>query len=99
MRVSDGQELIGTFPENGAKVEVDLNVDPEGKQLNEGVIFKAKKMERKWDIYKYANFIFFVRSCTGEFVYFCNYIPTKKGFKVDLIVLNENKIDDNDPNF
>ena len=37
-------------------------------------------MEEKWDIYKYANFIFFVRSWTGELVYFTNYIPTKTGF-------------------
>lgn len=99
LRNSDGKELIGKFPENGVKVEVDLNFDTEGKQLEDGIIFKAHKMEEKWDIYKYVNFLFFVRSWTGELVYFCNYIPTKKGFKVDLIVLDDNKIDENDPHF
>ena len=56
-------------------------------------------MEQKWDIYKYANFIFYVRSWTGEMVYFSNYIETDIGFKVDLIVLDDNKIDENDPHF
>jgi hypothetical protein len=96
LRNTNGQEYIGKFPENGAKAEVDFNFETEGRQLNDGILFKAQKMEEKWDIYKYANFIFFVRSWTGELVYFTNYIPTKTGFKVDLIVLDDSKIDDND---
>lgn len=98
-RNSDGTEFIGKFPENGVKIEVNLNFDTEGKQLADGPVFKATTMEEKWDIYKYANFLFFVRSWTGELVYFTNYIPTQKGFKVDVIVVNDTKIDEEDPHF
>jgi hypothetical protein len=99
LRKSDGKEYIGTFPENGAKCEVDLSYDTKGKQIDDGIVFKAQKMEEKWDIYKYANFLFFVRSWTGEMVYFSNYIPTEKGFNVNLIVLDDSKIDEADPFF
>ncbi|NRT13620.1 hypothetical protein [Flavobacterium sp. 14A] len=99
LRNIDGSEYIGKFPENGAKCEVDLNFETEGQQLPDGILFKSSKMEEKWDIYKFVNFIFFVRSWTGELVYFCNYIPTKSGFKVDLIVLDDNKIDQEDEFF
>lgn len=96
LRNSNGQEYIGKFPTNGAKCEVDLNFDTQGKQFSDGILFKSQTMEEKWDIYKFANFIFFVRSWSGELVYFSNYIPTKNGFKVDLIVLDDSRIDPND---
>ena len=99
LRKNDGKEYIGHFPENGVKCEVDLNYDNGGKQLPEGIVFKAKQMEEKWDIYKYANFLYFVRSWTGELVYFSNYVPSQKGFKVDLIVLDDSKIEEEDPFF
>ena len=99
LRNSDGTELIGKFPENGVKCEVDFNFETEGEHLPDGILFKSSKMEEKWDIFKYVNFIFFVRSWTGELEYFCNYIPTKTGFKVDLIVVDENKIDIDDEYF
>jgi len=99
LRESDGKEYIGKFPENGAKCEVDLNFDTKGEQIPDGVVYKASEMEEKWDIYKYANFLFFVRSWTGDLVYFSNYIPTEKGFKVNLIVLDDRKIDQEDPFF
>lgn len=103
-RQSDGKEYIGRFPNNGAKVEVDLNFYSKilpgfENGIVDGVLFKAKTMEEKWDIYKYANFIFYVRSWTGEIVYFSNYIETDTGFKVDLIVLDDNKINETDPHF
>ena len=103
-RQSDGKEYIGKFPHNGAKVEVDLNfytkIFPGFENgIADGVLFKAKSMEEKWDIYKYANFIFYVRSWTGEIIYFSNYIDTDTGFKVDLIVLDDSKIDDSNPQF
>lgn len=103
-RRSNGTEYIGKFPNNGVKVEVDLNfhaqVVPKYKNgIPDGVLFKAQTMEEKWDIYKYSNFIFFVRSWTGELVYFSNYIPTAAGFKVELIVLDDSKIDEKDPYF
>lgn len=103
-RQSYGKEYIGKFPENGAKIEVDLNFycknKPEFKDgVPDGVLAKASTMEQKWDIYKYANFIFYVRSWTGELVYFSNYIPTNDGFKINLIVLNGNRINDEDPYF
>jgi len=99
LRESDGKKYIGTFPVNGAKCEVDLSYDTKGKQIPDGIVFKAQKMEEKWDIYKYANFLFFVRSWTGEMVYFSNYIPTEKGFNVNLVVLDDSKIDQADPFF
>ena len=103
-RKSDGKEYIGKFPNNAAKVEVDLNFYsnslPDFKYgIADGVLFKAQTMEQKWDLYKYANFIFYIRSWTGEIVYFSNYIETDTGFKVDLIVLDDNKISITDPHF
>ncbi len=103
-RQSDGKEYIGKFPNNGAKVEVDLNFSSKSlpgfeNGIADGVLFKAQTMEQKWDVYKYANFIFYVRSWTGEMVYFSNYIETNTGFKVDLIVLDDDKINENDPYF
>lgn len=98
-RKSDGQEYIGIFPNNGVKCEVALSFNTQGKQIPDGIIYKAIEMEEKWDIYKYANFLFFVRSWTGDLLYFTNYIPTEKGFNVDLIVLDENKIIEDDPFF
>ncbi|WP_434352831.1 hypothetical protein VH441_06395 [Psychrobacter sp. HD31] len=99
LRESDGKEYIGKFPENATKCEVDFDFDTNGKQIQDGVVYQASKMEEKWDIYKYANFLFFVRSWTGDLVYFSNYIPTEKGFKVNLVVLNDSKIDPTDPFF
>ncbi|WP_064967955.1 hypothetical protein [Tenacibaculum ovolyticum] len=99
LRKSDGKEHIGQFPNNGTKCEVELNFNNNGEQLSDGIVFKAQTMEEKWDIYKYANFLFFVRSWTGDLVYFSNYIPTESGFKVDLIVLDGDKIDQKDPFF
>ena len=103
-RKSNGTEYIGKFPNNGAKIEVDLNFHSQVASkfkngIPDGILFKAQTMEEKWDIYKYSNFIFYVRSWTGELVYFSNYIPTATGFKVDLIVLDDSKIDDDDPYF
>jgi hypothetical protein len=99
LRKSDGKEYIGKFPDNGAKCDVELSYNTKGKQLQDGIVFKAQRMEEKWDIYKYVNFLFFVRSWTGELVYFSNYIPTEKGFDVNLIVLDDSKIDPKEPFF
>lgn len=103
-RHSDGKEYIGKFPNNGTKAEVDLNFHSKSlpgfeKGIADGILFKSQTMEQKWDIYKYADFIFYIRSWTGEIVYFSNYIETDTGFKVDLIVLDENKINEHDPYF
>lgn len=103
-RQSDGKEYIGKFPNNGAKIEVDLNffckhISEFKDGIPDGILAKASTMEQKWDIYKYANFIFYVRSWTSELVYFSNYIPTEKGFKIDLIVLDDSKIKEDDPYF
>lgn len=98
-RDEDGKAYIGKFPLNGVKCEVDLKFDTKGKQLPDGILFKAKQMEEKWDIYKHANYIFYVRSWTRELVYFSNYIPTNTGFRVNLVVLDENRIHKDDPFF
>ena len=98
-RNSDGKEYIGMFPENAVKCEVDLNFNTKGQQIPDGIVFKAQEMEEKWDIYKYADFLFFVRSWTGELIYFSNYIPTEEGFRVNQIVMDETSIDPEDPYF
>lgn len=99
LRKSNGQEYAGQLPANGIKCKVAFSYDTKGKQIPNGIVFKARTMEQKWDIYKYADYLFFVKSCTGELIYITNYIPTKKGFNVDLVVLDENKIDSNDSLF
>lgn len=103
-RHSDGIEFIGQFPENAAKIEVNYNFHSKAHPAYEdgipdGILFKAKTMEEKWDIYKYSNFLFFVRSWTGELVYFSTYIATKVGFKTDVIVFDDSKMEKADPFF
>ena len=98
-RKNDGKQYIGQLPANGTKCKVTLNYYTKRKQLADGIIFKAKEMEEKWDIYKYANFLFFVRSWTGNLIYVSNYIPTDLGFKVDLIILDNRKVEANDSFF
>lgn len=99
LRKSNGMEYAGKLPVNGIKCKVALSYNNKGKQIPDGVVFKAHSMEEKWNIYKYANYLFFVNSWTGELVYITNYIPTEKGFNVDLVVLDQTKIDSNDPLF
>jgi len=103
-RKTDGMEYLGKFPGNWIKTIVNLDFRLTGHRsyqdgIPDGILFKAQSMEQKWDIYKYAGFIFFVRSWTGELVYFCNYLPAESGFKTDLVVLDRSKMDEDDPLF
>lgn len=103
-RDSNGIEFLGQFPDNAAKLEVNYNFHSKAhpayrEGIPDGVLFKAKTMEEKWDIYKHSNFLFFVRSWTGELVYFSTYIATKVGFKTDVIVFDNSRIEKADPFF
>lgn len=114
LRNSDGKEHISTGiqlifeslqknsaenPNKLVKARVDFEFVTKGKQLDDGILFKAKKMEEKWDIYKYEDLIYFAESWTGELVYISNYIPTEIGFRVDIVMLDGSKIDENDISF
>lgn len=97
-RSNDGSGYIGKFPQNGARAPIDLSFQTRNRQqVADGPVFKAGRMEEKWDVYKYFDFLYFVRSWSGDLEYFCNYLPAEGGFKVDLIVLDETKIDEQDP--
>jgi hypothetical protein len=104
LRQSNGKENIGKSPNNGLKVDVNLNFNTKSvpnfeNGIPDGVLFKAKIMEEKWDIYKYSNLIYFIRSWTGELVYVSNYIETETGFRVDSIILDNKKFEDINLNF
>ncbi len=103
-RMSSGLEYIEALPHNSIKINVDLKFDLEDIEsreieLPDGALFKAGRMEEKWDIYKYKNNIFFVRSWTSELVYVSDYIPTMSGFEISYVYLGYNEINKDNPFF
>jgi hypothetical protein len=67
-RMSIGNELIGIDIPESKMVECSLIYPHNGAKI-EGVCFKAKCMEDKWDIYGWNNIIYLTRSWTGAVVY------------------------------
>lgn len=67
-RYSDGRDLIDAKIESPETVSCALRFPHNGAPL-EGIVFKAKSMESKWDIYIYDSVFLFARSWTGDLVY------------------------------
>lgn len=67
-RQSSGEEYIGFDFENSTSVDTQLIYPHKGGKI-EGVGYKAKVMEDKWDIYVWNDIIYFVRSWTSEVGY------------------------------
>lgn len=64
LRGSLGQEHVGRFPSDSVALDCRLAYPFDG-ETSEGVLFKAARMEEKWDIYLYGDRLYFSRSWTG----------------------------------
>ena len=62
-----GSEMAGSSPERARSIRCFLNF-PLNSPLSEGPLFKAEVMEDKWDIYLFAERLYFCRSWTGELI-------------------------------
>ena len=68
LRGDFGSHLKGKLPEDAVEISCLLEYAYTG-EIADGAIFKAKKMEEKWDIYLYQPRIYFCRSWTGTLNY------------------------------
>lgn len=99
LRGSDGSEYIGTSPEDPAFFEIELLVPLQGQVLRDGPLFKAEQMEDKWDIYRYGNMYYFVRSWTGTLVHVAHGRVREGVLCIDGIVTASQMIDERDRAF
>ena len=75
LRNSVGDEYKIKLPEQAGELACDLRYAYPG-EVSEGVLFKAKQMEEKWDIYLYGDRIYFCRSWTGELIFVAEFSGT-----------------------
>lgn len=67
LRTSDGRQHVGRHPDRSRVHECDLRYPP-SKWVVEGMMFHAREMEDKWDIYLHEGHMYFARSWSGELV-------------------------------
>jgi hypothetical protein len=67
-RQSDGREFRNATIADAVTIPCRLVIPHNGEPL-EGIVFKSRSMEVKWDIYIYDFEFLFVRSWTGELQY------------------------------
>ena len=68
LRSSDGRDLVPLAISDSSAMDCDLRIPHNGAKL-EGIVFKADRMEVKWDIYVYDSVFLFSRSWTGELIF------------------------------
>jgi hypothetical protein len=96
---SDGTALIGTLPENPARLDYPLTFQLGEVHLDDGPLFIASQMEEKWNVYLFKGILYFVRSWTGILTYAARCEVTGGTLTVNSIVANEKSIDERDPSF
>ena len=99
LRRSDGTEYIGTTPEDPVYFELDLEVPLHGEELRDGPLFKAEQMEDKWDIYRYGDIYYFVRSWTGALIHLAHGHVREGVLSIDGIITASQMIDERDRTF
>lgn len=67
-RASDGRDRIGMVPPDAVALDCRLAYRLT-EAIAEGPVFKASHMEEKWDLYLYADRLYFCRSWTGGLVF------------------------------
>ena len=97
MQESDGKEYIEKNFEKAIRIKSNLDFPFPDIDLPDGILFRSEMMEEKWNIYKYEDHIFFVRSWTGELRYITDYEKTEEGFTIkelamDREAFNQDKI-------
>lgn len=91
-RKSNGQELVAAKMYNKETIDANINYQHH-RPLIDGVLYNAKCMEDKWDVYAWNDIIYFTRSWTGEVVYKAFIRKAERGFavyKIDYIPENYN---------
>jgi hypothetical protein len=84
LRASIGQEHVGTLPEDAIELESHLAYPFDG-EVTDGALFKAQQMEDKWDLYLYADRLYFARSWTGALVYVAGFVTTPDHLVIDRV--------------
>jgi hypothetical protein len=84
-RANDGAEYETAFIKNSQTYSANLSYPYKGLVLN-GIIYKAGAMEIKWDIYAYNDWLYFVKSWTGELMYKAHFLKRTYTFVIDEIV-------------
>ncbi|MES2106509.1 MAG: hypothetical protein V4634_20990 [Pseudomonadota bacterium] len=82
-RTVTGSSYAGQLPPDA--VEIGSGLEYPGEQVRDGMLYKAGKMEQKWDIYLYQQNLYFCRSWTGALVYVAAFNMTKGKISVNQI--------------
>ncbi|MFC4314139.1 hypothetical protein ACFPN2_34010 [Steroidobacter flavus] len=83
LRKSVGANHVGQMPEGATAIEHRL-VYPGGGTAD-GVLFKAQRMEQKWDIYLYGSRLYFCRSWTDALVFCADFSTTANTLAIETI--------------
>jgi hypothetical protein len=84
MRNSNGADLRELLPTEGLAVPCDLSY-PLHELPIDGPLFKASRMEEKWDIYLWGGAIYFTRSWTGSLAFVAHLSEARDRFHVERI--------------
>jgi hypothetical protein len=68
LRRSDGSEHRSAHPEDSVRIACSLSYNAGGGS-NDGTLFRAERMEDKWDIFLHDGRLLFVRSWTGTLIF------------------------------
>jgi hypothetical protein len=85
LRSDDGRALVGKLPDAPREMACDL-LYPYVGEVRDGVLFKAGRMEEKWDIYLYQSKIYFCRSWTSNLLYVAHFSADGQGVAITKIV-------------
>lgn len=83
LRKITGSSYAGQLPPDA--VEISSKLEYPGEQVRDGMLYKAEKMEQKWDIYLYQKNLYFCRSWTGALVYVAAFALEKGKISVDTV--------------
>jgi len=71
LRKNTGLTYAGELPAD--PIEIQAALEYPGEQVRDGMLYKAGKLEEKWDIYLYEQHLYFCRSWTGTLVYVASF--------------------------
>jgi len=83
LRSSVGSNHLGQLPAGAAAIDHRLEYPCKG--IADGIVFKSRQMEQKWDIYLYGDRLYFCRSWTDALVFVANFSLTKDSLVVENI--------------
>ncbi|MES2073449.1 MAG: hypothetical protein V4488_24055 [Pseudomonadota bacterium] len=94
LRSITGAAYAGQMPPDA--VEIASRLEYPGEQVRDGMLYKADKMEQKWDIYLYQQQLYFCRSWTGALVYVAAFDMAKGKISVNKIWAAKEALSDDD---